>query len=160
MVDISHETKEATHLRLLSVIQDASLYVYEETFRFDEFPSEAFPTAIDPCALALVRDGALWSQLVPKRNEEGEAFAIFSFHFPPDRDNSGFVGWLASRLKERLGTGVFVICGHNADRGGIFDYWGCPAALANEVLAELNAMIAGQDATPDTNHALRSHPLS
>ena len=69
-----------------------------------------------------------------------ERFALFSFHFPPGLDNSGFVGWLATHLKRRLGTGVFVICGQNSDRGGIYDYWGCPAQLrvaAEQALRDL-----------------------
>jgi len=30
----------------------------------------------------------------------GNRFALFSFHFPEGLDNSGFVGWLATALKE------------------------------------------------------------
>lgn len=59
---------------------------------------------------------------------------------PPNADNSGFVGWLATHLKTQLGTGVFVVCGSNHERGGIYDYWGCPADLldqATQVIDEL-----------------------
>ena len=66
--------------------------------------------------------------------------AGFSFHFRSGLDNSGFVGWLATRLKARLGTGVFVVCGQNSARGGIFDYWGFPTDLRHDaimLLAEL-----------------------
>jgi hypothetical protein len=61
---------------------------------------------------------------------------------PAGMDNSGFVGWLATEFKRRLGTGVFVVCGQNRDRGGIYDYWGCPVqvrAQAAQVLDELRA---------------------
>lgn len=145
MVDISHETKEATHLRLLDVIREAILHVHSGRYRFNEFSSEEFEDALDPQALAIIRDGNLWSQLVPAQDDEGETFAVFSFHFPAGRDNSGFVGWLASHLKDCLGTGVFVICGYNSTRGGVFDYWGCPAIVADEVFAELQALICRQD---------------
>jgi len=47
---------------------------------------------------------------------------------------------MASRLKQRFGTGVFVTCGQNRGDGGIFDYWGVPAALAGEVLQEVRRM--------------------
>lgn len=79
----------------------------------------------------MVRDKEVWSALVPWEGvaPEAEQFGLFSFHFTPDLDNSGFVGWLATTLKRELGTGVFVVCGSNSSHGGIFDYWGCPAGL-------------------------------
>jgi hypothetical protein len=58
----------------------------------------------------------------------------------PDLDNSGFVGWLASHLKTAVGTGVFVVCGQNTRRGGIFDYWGVPVEAADAVLAEVRRL--------------------
>ena len=42
---------------------------------------------------------------------------------------------------QRLGTGVFVVCGQNAARGGIFDYWGCPATIRENVLTEIKNLI-------------------
>ena len=65
---------------------------------------------------------------------ETENFRVFSFHFQDGLDNSGFVGWLASRIKKELGTGVFVVCGQNTNKGGIFDYWGCPISVADKVI--------------------------
>ena len=64
-------------------------------------------------------------------------------HFDPALDNSGFVGWLASHLKAVLGTGVFVVCGQNGARGGIFDYWGCPIRVADAVFGEVRALNDG-----------------
>jgi 2-iminobutanoate/2-iminopropanoate deaminase len=61
-----------------------------------------------------------------------ESFGLFSFHFAHGVDNSGFVGWLATIMKRELGTGVFVVCGQNSNRGGIFDYWGIPIAMKDE----------------------------
>lgn len=69
-----------------------------------------------------------------------ELFAVWRFHFPAGADNSGFVGWLASHLKTLFGTGVFVVCGQNSADGGIFDYWGCPWALRDQVFAELDRL--------------------
>lgn len=69
---------------------------------------------------------------------------VFRFHFPEHVDNSGFVGWLAMRLKRDFGTGVFVTCGQNRDEGGIFDYWGVPASLASGVFAEIQALVEGR----------------
>jgi len=71
-------------------------------------------------ALALVRDAEGWSVLEPVRGGEVEAFGVFAFHFPAAAGNSGFVGWLAGELKDRLGTGVAVLCGYNSAQGGIY----------------------------------------
>ena len=95
-------------------------------------PLDAFAARARSDALALVRDDAVWSQLSPG-DGPGERFRIFRFHFPEGVDNSGFVGWLASRLKLEFGTGVFVICGQNSGDGGIFDYWGVPEMLGDVV---------------------------
>jgi hypothetical protein len=137
MVDVSHETAEESDARLRRVIRAAQLKVCERPYAFAEFALDKLEVAADPEALALVRDDETWSQLIPHRGDAAEQFAIFRFHFPPDLDNSGFVGWLATHLKRHLGTGVFVVCGQNTARGGIFDYWGCPVALRAEVLAEI-----------------------
>lgn len=136
MVDISHETPAATEARLAQVIRLAKLTIYDAPHGFLEMPLAA--PVIPPGALALVRDDLVWSALVPR--DTGETFFLWRFHFPAGVDNSGFVGWLATEMKQRLGSGVFVVCGQNSAQGGIFDYWGCPWSLraaAREVLAHL-----------------------
>jgi hypothetical protein len=50
------------------------------------------------------------------------------------------VGWLASHMKQTLGSGVFVVCGQNHRQGGIFDYWGCPWDLKDRFFAEVGAL--------------------
>ena len=60
--------------------------------------------------------------------------------FPEGVDNSGFVGWVATHLKRHLGTGVFVICGQNSRRGGIFDYWGIPLQMRNAAQSLIDAL--------------------
>lgn len=42
-----------------------------------------------------------------------------------------------------MGTGVFVICGQNAARGGIYDYWGCPVELREQAQQVLNNLGGG-----------------
>lgn len=102
----------------------------------------------DEDALARVRDGAVWSELVPAGSPAPPmAFRIFTFHFDPDLDATGFVGWLHSHLARATGVGHIVVCGRSARgaadhvRGGIFDYWGCPADAAERVLAEVRSLI-------------------
>lgn len=86
-----------------------------------------------------------WSTSVARHRSRpnGGSGRLLSFHFPSELDNSGFVGWLAGLLKRELGTGVFVVCGQNSRRGGIYDYWGCPAQLrggAAHVIQQLRAV--------------------
>ncbi|MHC4060704.1 MAG: DUF6196 family protein [Planctomycetota bacterium] len=141
MVQISHETPEEAEARLLRVIAEADFTVYNGTFAFEEFPLADFASGARGDALALVRDTEIWSQLVSCDDKSKELFTVFSFHFDDCSDNSGFVGWLASHLKQRLGTGVFVTCGQNSNRGGIFDYWGCPAEHGTKVIEEIRFLI-------------------
>lgn len=141
---VSRETTEQTERRLRQVIAGAGLVFLSGDYAFAEFPVAQFPAQLSDRALALIRDEAVWSVLRPAETGDTELFAVFRFHFPPRVDNSGFVGWLASHLKKQLGTGVFVICGHNSARGGIFDYWGAPLALRRQVETELNTLRQSQ----------------
>ncbi|MBE1560455.1 hypothetical protein H4W81_003234 [Nonomuraea africana] len=124
----------------------ADLTVHDGVWCFEEFPADR-PPALTADTLAVVRDSESWSRLVPLPQESGDAerFGIFSFHFPADLDNSGFVGWLAGHLKAELGTGVFVVCGSNRARGGIYDYWGCPVDLLEEAVAVVQTLRLAQD---------------
>ncbi|MEU0501913.1 DUF6196 family protein [Nocardia sp. NPDC005998] len=143
MVSISAETPEQTEERLSRVIARADILVHEGVWCFEESPTDQ-PPVLTSDTLAVVRDDQSWSRLVPltQAHEHVEHFGVFSFHFPAELDNSGFVGWLASQLKVRLGTGVFVICGSNRARGGIYDYWGCPIHLLDEVIAVVRELRA------------------
>lgn len=82
MVDISRETPLQIETRLRSVIERAKVQIFSELYQFEEFPAADFGDRFDGRALALVRDGELWSQLVPFQDEGGEAFGLFGFHFP------------------------------------------------------------------------------
>lgn len=137
MVSISTESAEQIEARLVEVISEAEFVVHDGFWQFEE---SADPPVLTAEVLAVVRDEDVWSSLVPapadtSRSTAAERFGLFSFHFPHAADNSGFVGWLASHLKHELGTGVFVVCGSNTSRGGIFDYWGCPDSLLDEAVA-------------------------
>ncbi len=137
---VSHETTEQTSARLRRVMQQAHIIWMQGQHEFAEFPVDRFPAQEAGQALAFVRDAQVWSVLRPAGTAPREPFGIFSVHFPAGADNSGFVGWLASTFKERLGTGVFVVCGQNSEDGGIFDYWGVPWELcdaARALVAEL-----------------------
>lgn len=140
---VSNESPEQVEARLRKVMANAELRVLPGDFAFIECPVSHFPNELVSQALALVRDDEVWSALVPATSAAAERFMVFSFHFRPNEDNSGFVGWLASSLKQALGTGVFVVCGQNSGRGGIFDYWGAPAALREEVLDALVGLRSG-----------------
>lgn len=137
---ISTETPEQTDVRLQEVIRTASFKLYEVPYAFEEMPLADVRVAAD--TLALVRDDTVWSALVPATVEAAETFTLFRFHFQPGLDNSGFVGWLASLIKREIGAGVFVTCGQNSTQGGIFDYWGCPVAVSDQVVALIHKLRA------------------
>jgi hypothetical protein len=137
---VSIETPEQTFARLSRVLAEAEFVEYAGAYAFREFDVSRFPQDEIANALAFVRDEDVWSALVPSNDEHDERFAVFSFHFTPGLDNSGFVGWLASHLKKTIGTGVFVVCGQNQKRGGIFDYWGAPLSVAPQVIEEVRRL--------------------
>jgi Family of unknown function (DUF6196) len=137
---ISQETSEARQARLLQVIARAHYRELEGAWIFDEFELDQFPQRVSERTVALVRDEEIWSQLIPSNDDTAEQFGVFAFHFEPNLDNSGFVGWLASHLKDKFGSGVFVICGQNSSRGGIFDYWGCPLELRDQMFQEIRRL--------------------
>ncbi|MGP4027073.1 DUF6196 family protein [Actinomadura sp. 3N407] len=144
MVSVSIETSEQVEERLRRVIAAADFVRHEGVWCFRESPADHPPT-LTADTLAVVGDQDSWSCLVPATAQDGgdvERFGIFSFHFPDQADNSGFVGWLATHLKSRLGTGVFVICGSNRSRGGIYDYWGCPIGLIDDVIEVVEGLRA------------------
>ena len=137
---VSNETPEQTNTRLHRVIAEAELAIFPGLYAFQEVSVTAFPSEHISEALAFVRDEDVWSILAPANNSSQEKFVLFSFHFTPGLDNSGFVGWLASHMKTKIGTGILVVCGQNSRRGGIFDYWGAPESVAAQVLDELAAL--------------------
>lgn len=145
MVNVSAESPLETEQRLRRVMCEATLMVYDGAYAFHEYGPADFEAHADPAALAIVRDNDSWCQLVPAAAEDSETFLVWRHHFPKGIDNSGFVGWLASRLKAKFGTGVFVICGQNSAAGGIYDYYGAPIELADGVRAELMALTGSGD---------------
>jgi hypothetical protein len=145
-MDVTPETPEQTSKRLLRVMAHARVDVLPGDYTFTEFPLAQFPAhlVVNPAneALALVRDREVWSALVPASASTiaEDCYTVVCFHFAPDIPNSGFVGWLASEFKHQLGTGVFVVCGHHAADGGIFDYWGIPESVAPQAVSLIHAM--------------------
>lgn len=139
MVSISQESTEETERRLRGVVAAAELVALPGEWSFHEAPLTE-PPELGPEVLAVVRDEDCWSSLAPATATAAERFSLFSFHFSPGADNSGFVGWLATELKRRTGTGVFVVCGYNSGRGGIYDYWGCPVQVRGQVADALLAL--------------------
>jgi hypothetical protein len=131
MVSISHELPVEAEARLRSVLRATDLQHLPGVWSFKRVSN---PNPGD--ALALVKDVEGWCALRPASGDSGdetERFALTLSTFPAGVDNSGYVGWLATTIKERLGSGVFVVCGDNPGRGGIFDYLGYPVEAADAV---------------------------
>lgn len=130
MVSISREPSVVTERRLVGVLQKSVVVHHRGLWSFLRCVGP-----IPDDALAAVRDVDGWCALVRSNRDDRELFCLTSIVFPIGVDNSGFVGWLASTIKRELGGGVFIVCGDNPRRGGIFDYWGYPAEIADEVRA-------------------------
>jgi hypothetical protein len=155
---VSRETSEESDRRLRRVAAAMDIEVLDGDWWFEEFPLERLDDRVRSDAIALVRDGDGWSQLVPVRTDDRstERFRLWCCHFPTDVDNSGFVGWLATRIKRKTGSGIFVVCGQNSARDGIYDYAGCPASVANIVLGEIRALIADSQSVPPQQRCVES----
>ena len=150
-MNVSHESDAEIDSRLRTLISLADFVSYDDAFVFVESPVTNALREARADAVAMVRDDDVWSELVPAAGTHDialERCALFRFHFPPGVDNSGFVGWLAAHLKRELGTGVFVVCGQNSRRGGIYDYWGCPMALRDETRRVIDALRADGSLSP------------
>ena len=146
---MKEETSDQSNARLLAVIGHSEFRVLPGVYVFKSLQDG--PKGVSPEALACVRDGEQWSELVSTSDERGRAgcFTIFSFHFDPRFDATGFVGWLHSHLTRTTGVGHIVICGRDRRsgpaldhvRGGIFDYWGCAGDQPEAAIAEVRALI-------------------
>jgi hypothetical protein len=130
VVSISEERQVETERRLRAVLRAAQVEHLEGTWCFERVIGDA-----PRDALATVRDVDGWCALVPAGEDPKEPFGVTLTTFSPEIENSGYVGWLATAIKRRLGSGVFVICGDNSRRGGIFDYIGYPAEIGDAVRA-------------------------
>jgi hypothetical protein len=128
MVSISRERAVQSEGRLRRVLRAAEVVHLDGDWSFRRFEGEA-PAG----ALATVRDTDGWCALVPGSADGAERYALTRITFSAVVENSGFVGWLATTVKRRVGSGVFVVCGDNPARGGIFDYWGYPIEIAGAV---------------------------
>jgi Family of unknown function (DUF6196) len=135
MVSISQERPVESERRLRAVLRAAELQHLEGTWCFKRITGDA-PAG----AIATVRDVDGWCALVPTNEDATERFALTLTTFSPRIENSGYVGWIATAVKQRLGSGVFVVCSDNPERGGIFDYLGYPAKIANSVRALLDEL--------------------
>jgi hypothetical protein len=130
MVSISRERPVESERRLRAVLRTTHLAHLPGAWCFRRITGEPPEGAV-----ATVRDADGWCALVPAADGPGERFGLTMSTFAAGVDNSGYVGWLATVVKQRLGSGVFVVCGDNPRRVGIFDYLGYPLEVADAVRA-------------------------
>ncbi|RKS10079.1 hypothetical protein DFP74_5831 [Nocardiopsis sp. Huas11] len=133
MVSISRELPTESEARLRRVLRATDIEHLPGHWCFRRLTG-----APPPDALATVRDADGWCALTPAEGEVAEPFGLTLSTFPPGIDNSGYIGWVSTTLKERTGSGVFVVCGDNPRRGGVFDYLGYPAEAADAVRGVLD----------------------
>ena len=145
------DTADEMHERSLGVIAKSRFDVLPDPHSWQAIPD---PTQIPTGALAAVRDGDAWYALAPGSLPVTDSYRVFAFHFAEGTNASGFVAWLAGLMRQEAGTGAMVVCGFDARSSpalwqtslGLFDYWGCPWAKGDEVIALLQRLHAGSSA--------------
>jgi len=138
MVTVSHELPAQTESRLRAVFRGCRIDWLPGSWAFQE--GQGAGRRDD--AIAEVRDEGRVSALCPAGVSAAERFVVFRVVLPRGADDSGFVGWLASRVKAATGSGLIVVCGHSQQWGGIFDYYGVPEASAEAVRTLLRGIAA------------------
>ena len=142
------ESTEQMHERLSGVMAASGFealskpYAWQQVSRLLQLPATA---------VAAVRDSSTWYALRAVTPEAAGAYRIMVFHFAEGSNASGFVAWLAGIIKKEVGTGVMVVCGFDARATpalwqtslGLFDYWGCPWGLGDEVIALVERLRRG-----------------
>src|SRR6516164_8418971 len=134
------ESAEQMHARLCSVIAAARFEALSQPYAWEQVSE---PSRVSTNALAVVRDGSAWYALAGVPSNAAGAYRILVFHFAEGSNASGFVAWLAGLMKTEVGTGAMVVCGFDARATptlwqtsfGLFDYWGCPWACGEDVVA-------------------------
>ena len=137
MVTMSIETPAQSEARLRRVMRETSIEWLRGEWHYDERSPR------DDALAMVVADGQR-SWLNPASpTDETERFTVFRARFRPEADNSGFVGWLASRIKSDTGSGVIVVCGYDPDQGGVFDYWGVPEDVGPAARELVDRLVRG-----------------
>lgn len=129
MVTVSHEMNAQAEARLRGVFRRSTIEWLPGLWAFVEQDDASGRGD----SIADIRDDGHLSALCPAAPDATEEFEVFRVVLPRGEDDSGFVGWLSARIKAATGSGLFVVCGHNRQRGGIFDYYGVPRSAAAEV---------------------------
>ncbi|MEN3365231.1 MAG: hypothetical protein V7606_2505 [Burkholderiales bacterium] len=134
------ESTQQMHTRLCGVIAAARFEPLSQPYAWQLI---SHPSQLSTTALAAVRDGSAWYALISVPPEATGAYRILAFHFAEGSNASGFVAWLAGLMKKEAGTGAMVVCGFDARATpalwqtslSLFDYWGCPWSLGDDVVA-------------------------
>jgi len=105
------ETFEEQNKRLILAFSNSEVNYLSGSFDYEEFNATELDLKFNKNALALIRNGSRWSQLV---NVDNGSFSVFSIHFNGVDNVNGFVGWFASILKEKLDIGLIVFVGSNS----------------------------------------------
>jgi len=128
------ETFEEQNKRLIQAFSNSEVNFLSGSYDYEEFNANKLDLKFNKNALALIRDGNRWSQLV---NVDNGSFSVFSIHFNGADNVNGFVGWFTSLLKEKLDIGLIVFVGSNSLKKGVYDYYGVPIDRIAEVEKEM-----------------------
>ena len=142
------EPPKQMHHRLLEVIAKARFEAFAQPYAWQGIANLG---QIPAGVLAAVRDGEAWYALAPATQRTQGSYRVLAFHFAEGTNASGFVAWLAGLMKQEAGTGAMVVCGFDARSTpalwqtslGLFDYWGCPWAKGDDMIALVDRLRQG-----------------
>ena len=144
---MEQESPNSTEVRLLSVVAAATLRILPADFAWLPLALDRAPSSE---AIACVRDGSNWFELTRATIQpRHERYFVVSFHFSESIPANGFVGWLATYLRQTANTGVVVICGKDqrqspgilAAANGVFDYWCCMIDAKPRFLSAIEELV-------------------
>ena len=127
MISIAYENPIATKIRLGLLMGSVSVKHFPRPFEFASSP-ERVGWKAGSLAAVQGRQGYSVVRLVADDVVPDTTLDVFEIRFATQSDNSGFIGYLAGRLKEVTGSGCIVLCGAESER--IFDYYLVPTPVA------------------------------
>ncbi len=124
---IQTESPAATDTRLSRVLRDSDVHSLPGEWRFAEFAHADFATSLHPEALALIRDGNRWRQLVPADLATVERLTLLVHPLRARHRHSGFVGWLATLISSTPAAASSSSAARTPSVAARFDYWCAPS---------------------------------
>jgi hypothetical protein len=130
MTTVKIETNSKLIERLYYVLKQSEFVEFDELYYFKQF--EETPN-LENNALSYIRNGNYWTGLIEAEDDRTENYKIFCFKVNTTSNNSGFLGWMATEIKKKLGISIIVFCSHCPTTDKDILYIGCSSLYGNQV---------------------------